>query len=722
LKFVIEAAGFTVAGGKELALDLMSRLAAHAEHQFTFIVPDLPAYKAISGGNIRSIVCPKGSGLLHRARLLNHQVPEICRREGADALLCLGNFTPWKRVCPTTVLLQNAWIVYGDPVADSRRTLREHLITAYGRFAYRHLSSDISIITQTPVMKDHLCRRYGIQAERVAIIPNTLSLTKLGEVHRRTPPAGSERPRPFTFLCLAHCYAHKNIDILADAALRLPKYTSLSARCVITVAAEQHPGARRLLKRLGNEKLAEKIENIGPVPGEMLAQVYQSADALIFPTLLESFSRTYLEALHFGLPILTSDRDFAHHLCRNAASYFDPLDADSVARAMARVMEDAHLRRSLIENGRRILAESPTWDDIASRFVEVLERTARGEVGSRQKAGGRRQEAVGSWWKAEGGRLKAEGSGQREDAGNSLPADVPWPAWPCPGTGRMPVAQSAGPMHRSSKLPPSSDCLLPTAHGLPPSADVRTLFNHKARGWRNKYGSRGKLNSRVEQFAARLAGHCPPPARILDLGCGTGEIAAAIDQMGYQVTACDFAEEMLAVARSNYFATAVDWVRLEPDWQTLPFADGSFDGIVASSVFEYLDDVHQVAAEVSRVLRPEGVLLLTVPNPANVVRKLEARLQSASVFHRLAPALRKVQRLDSYAAYLRLSRNRFDAPGWQAVLNAAHFAAVDEQEFSSPAWQHQSKAPLVLLTVKRMATVGGGQNDAEGALCRPVLT
>ena len=80
MKFVIEAAGLTVAGGKELALDLMTQLAAHTEHQFTFLVPDLEAYKAISGSNIRAIVCRKGSGL---------------------------------------------W----------RRTLREHLITAYGRHA-----------------------------------------------------------------------------------------------------------------------------------------------------------------------------------------------------------------------------------------------------------------------------------------------------------------------------------------------------------------------------------------------------------------------------------------------------------------------------------------------------------------------------------------------------------------------------------------------------------
>ncbi len=129
---------------------------------------------------------------------------------------------------------------------------------------------------------------------------------------------------PFTFLCLAHGYAHKNIDILLDAAQRLPNYTHKSAKCVITIAPEQHPCARRLMERLGQGGLAGKIENIGPVPSEMLPQVYPSADALIFPTLLESFSRTYLEAMYFGLPILTSDRDFARTSLPECRDLFRP--------------------------------------------------------------------------------------------------------------------------------------------------------------------------------------------------------------------------------------------------------------------------------------------------------------------------------------------------------------------------------------------------------------
>ena len=245
----------------------------------------------------------------------------------------------------------------------------------------------------------------------------------------------------------------------------------------------------------------------------------------------------------------------------------------------------------------------------------------------------------------------------------------------------------------------------------PAANDVRTLFNHKARCWQSKYGPRGKLQYRVEQFAVRLSELCPPPSNILDLGCGTGAIAAAVGQMGYQVTACDLAEEMIDIARSSHTGTSVRWISLKPDWEVLPFEDCSFDGIVSSSVFEYLDDVQRVAAELSRVLRPEGILLFTVPNPLNFVRKLEAWFQSMLLNHRLS-LLRRFQRIDTYAAYLRLSRNRFEGHGWQSVLGAAHLAPLDEKDFSPEVWRRQARSGLVLLAVKRVAPAHGWAGQA----------
>ena len=235
----------------------------------------------------------------------------------------------------------------------------------------------------------------------------------------------------------------------------------------------------------------------------------------------------------------------------------------------------------------------------------------------------------------------------------------------------------------------------------PIARDVQGLFNRKAASWQSKYGPNGKLRARVQQFIVRLSELSPPPRKVLDFGCGTGDIAAAIGRIGYQVTACDVAEKMLEVARATHAGTAVEWVDLEPDRVILPFEDGSFDAAVASSVFEYLDDVPQVAKELSRVLRPQGILLLTVPNPFNLVRRIEGLLQATVSKRPLPSVLDKLRRVHSYVAYLRLSRNRFAGQWWRTVLGTAHFAALAEADFSDDGWRRQAEARLILLAVKR---------------------
>jgi SAM-dependent methyltransferase len=256
--------------------------------------------------------------------------------------------------------------------------------------------------------------------------------------------------------------------------------------------------------------------------------------------------------------------------------------------------------------------------------------------------------------------------------------------------------------------------------------DVRTLFNRKAGSWRRKYAQNGKLHARVERFAGRLCALCPPPARVLDLGCGTGEIAVGLAERGYQVTGCDIAEEMLEVAKEQCGTREsgpgriadpeslnpgahplppnpecrIEWRCLEPNWKKLPFQDSRFDAVVASSVFEYLPDVPGVAAELARVLRLGGVLLLTVPNPRHAVRRIEARLQSL-LAHCRWRGLERFERLGLYAAYLRLSRNRWEGEEWERLFEGAHFAPLDERQFARANWA-ENQEPLLLIEMKRV--------------------
>ncbi|MHC4696108.1 MAG: glycosyltransferase [Planctomycetota bacterium] len=121
---------------------------------------------------------------------------------------------------------------------------------------------------------------------------------------------------------------------------------------ITTVAAHQYPTARRLLRAIDHPAVRGRITNVRPLPQSALAAYYRNCQALFLPTLLESFTATYLEAMHFGVPILTSDLGFARHVCGDAAVYFDPWNPRPIRDAILRLRSDSDLRRELATRGR----------------------------------------------------------------------------------------------------------------------------------------------------------------------------------------------------------------------------------------------------------------------------------------------------------------------------------------------------------------------------------
>jgi glycosyltransferase involved in cell wall biosynthesis len=386
MKFVFEAVAATGGGVKAGMLHLIPLLAGQKGHQFVFLLPNLSEYAGLNAPGAKMVLRDTPRSLLRRDLFLNHTLPALCVEERADALLCFGNFAPRRPTVPTVVMLQNAYYLYREPIAEARATLREKMIIRYGQYHLRHLPARVHVIVQTEVMKRRIVTLNLRQPEQVTVIRDR---ERLPEEWLVPMPGQTDDPsRPFTFLALGHYGPHKNLEILVDAFKKLPSHSGRPARCLITVnpfpwrwhprRAPQrlHPGARRLIRRIEEEKLQQVLVNLGMISGPQVEQAYRSADAFLMPTLLESFARIYHEALQFGLPILTSDRDFAHDACQDAALYFDPLDADSVARSMARMMEDGELRARLAQNAKRLISESPTWDEIAAQFVSVLEKAA----------------------------------------------------------------------------------------------------------------------------------------------------------------------------------------------------------------------------------------------------------------------------------------------------------------------------------------------------------
>jgi len=99
--------------------------------------------------------------------------------------------------------------------------------------------------------------------------------------------------------------------------------------------------------------------------------------------------------------------------------------------------------------------------------------------------------------------------------------------------------------------------------------------------------------------------------RVLDLGCGSGDLAAELARAGVQVTAADVAQAALDRAAGRHPELSLRLVAID---EPLPFEDGSFDAVWSSEVIEHVADTARWLSEVRRVLAPAGRLLLTTPS------------------------------------------------------------------------------------------------------------
>ena len=101
--------------------------------------------------------------------------------------------------------------------------------------------------------------------------------------------------------------------------------------------------------------------------------------------------------------------------------------------------------------------------------------------------------------------------------------------------------------------------------------------------------------------------------RILDAGCGSGPLFAALRDRGAIVTGIDKSAGMLELARRRLGDDAD--LRVAELGSPLPFPDGAFDDVTASLVLHYLEDWGPALAELRRVLKPGGRLIVSVDHP-----------------------------------------------------------------------------------------------------------
>lgn len=234
------------------------------------------------------------------------------------------------------------------------RTPRHAVQLAIERAVFRDTTQ--IILCNSVFVRDEIAARYGVSAERLAVVRNGVDLERFhprrrareGERLRAVLGAGSRT----VWLFAGSGFRRKGADLALAALSR-----SRDTESVLWIAGRDDPARWSAhAERLG---LGRRVRFLGPRAD--LEALLAAADGLLLPTRYDAFANVCLEAAAAGLPVITTAANGAAEIARRAGIVVDdPEDVTALAAALSRLAEPA--ARAALGKAARALAEECGWD------------------------------------------------------------------------------------------------------------------------------------------------------------------------------------------------------------------------------------------------------------------------------------------------------------------------------------------------------------------------
>jgi len=193
-----------------------------------------------------------------------------------------------------------------------------------------------------------------------------------------------------------------------------------------------------------------------------------------------------------------------------------------------------------------------------------------------------------------------------------------------------------------------------------------------ANNWSASYET-GGFRRRIVFFESLLKKYVRAGDIWLDAGCGSGRLSRVIRLLGAQVVAVDGSPRMIETAKNESIGLDDNMTYTHMDTiEVLDFQSDSFDSALCSSVIEYVEQPEKAIYELFRVIRPSGILLISVPNRFSPIRLAQ----------KLARKVCKVFGKDVFQ-YISVSKHAYSSDEIRRLLQKIGFV-VDRVEFFDP--------------------------------------
>lgn len=220
------------------------------------------------------------------------------------------------------------------------------------------------------------CQKEGVLSNKLSVIYQGYEGAEMASAEKLDYNATclADESTPF-ILFIGTIQPRKNIPFLIESYAKICHQVPHN----LVIAGAPGDDSQVVDELINHHDLESRVIKLGYISDKQRSALYQHAEVFVYPSKYEGFGLVILEAMSYGLPVITSDNSSLPEAAGEAAILVDANSISQLSEAMREVCSDASLRESLISRGRH-QATRFTWKDCATAMLKVYEDTARKSI------------------------------------------------------------------------------------------------------------------------------------------------------------------------------------------------------------------------------------------------------------------------------------------------------------------------------------------------------
>ena len=259
--------------------------------------------------------------LIYRIFLYYLGLRNLSKRLNADIWLSCDSLTPWVIAKSQYSYFHNPAPFFETSIKVIKYSFKFYLYSKIYSFFIRFLAKkNKAVIVQSEWMRKIFNKKYNINSVIVANLENSSFSNKKEQRNIKIK----------NFFYPSFPYVYKNFELLGECVKILEQDPSWDVKIIFTMNVNENKYSKNFYKKY---KKYNSLSFMGYQSQEGIQKLYETADALIFPSLIETWGLPLSEAKKFNLPIIVSDLNYAHSTIGNYHSvcFFDPYNIKNLA-------------------------------------------------------------------------------------------------------------------------------------------------------------------------------------------------------------------------------------------------------------------------------------------------------------------------------------------------------------------------------------------------------